>query len=152
VNPPGGSNVGISYSQAVEIVVGNSREGVSQFDPTTNLEWDVQDLAKAQELQNEYLRYQGLPALYVAGQIPGVKPNEFLFQRIPFEEAKLQRQGTGGERQQIRGDYLNYHLTMEEALQVAELASGQSRLYQNPREEQDNPSFDETLLYGDYVL
>jgi hypothetical protein len=41
---------------------------------------------------------------------------------------------------------------MEEALQVAELVSGKSRLYQNPRQEQDNPSFDETLLYGDYVL
>jgi hypothetical protein len=143
---------GVTYRDAVEIVVGNSREGISQFDPTTGVTWDLKDLRAARDLQNDYLRFQGLPPIYVGNTIVGVKPNEFLFQRFPFDESKPKRQGTGGERQQIRGDNLNYQLTMEEALQVAELVSGKSRLYQNPRQAQNNPSFDETLLYGDYVL
>jgi hypothetical protein len=151
-NRPGFSQTAISYKQAVDIVVGNSREGISRFDPTTGETWDLKDLKVARDLQNQYLAYQGLPAIYQANTIPGVGPNEFLFQRAPADESKLSPQGTGGERQQIRGDNLNYQLTMEEAVQVAELVSGRSRIYQNPRQPVDNPSFDETLLYGEYVL
>jgi hypothetical protein len=147
--PGGFGGSGISLQQAIEIVVGNSREGISRYDPTTGYTWDPLTVDKAMAFAGKYLSYQGLPPIAMEGiQIEG---GRLLFQLYPVDERVPN--AAGEIPQGVRTDNLGTALTLEELTRVTELVSGHSRRVNNPYSQTAPGSqFNETLLYGDFVL
>jgi hypothetical protein len=130
---------GLTLKQAINIVIDPNSPAPSRFDPTTGLEFAPIDRHRANQLANEYLRSQGLPTLPSA-----LPPGTNLEKR----QLVLSEQGRAGSRVPPEG--FRRRMTLEEMTLVAELMSGHSRAFDNPR---DVPgTFDDTLLSDDFLV
>jgi len=145
----GGS--GITARQALQIVMGNDREGISQYSPYTNQTYTQIDIGNYNRLSREFLMAQGFRPLLL-NQTMGVGQAKFLFQLLPTDERRVRKDGSLAVGR--RNDGLTNALTLEEQLLVAELLSGHARLYGDPRDpaNKNNPDINETILFGDHVL
>jgi len=143
------SGSGITVDQAIEIVVGNDREGVSRFNPVTGFTWTADEIRAANEYARLYQQYQGFASTGFNRLRPtsqGSQLEDLLsFQKVPEGEFGTNRFGARKERR--REDELLNALTLEELIQVQELVTGRSRRVGNTRRSaQPQPTLSQTLL------
>jgi len=136
---------------ATEIIVGDDRWGVSPYNPATGESYDPQTIQDAIKFQRNVLMRSGFggSALMVgAGTGPARDSNRDRM-KFTYLSPEERREGSSGFRPQ---DGLTNWLTLEERLQVAELSTGYRRGINDPRDEANPDSYDETLFFGDFVL
>jgi hypothetical protein len=147
----GKGNSGISMQQALAIVMGNEREGISQFNPHTGQTYTTREVSALNKLRQELLIAQGFAPLNL-DQVMGVGKQRFNFQLLPRNERRVLPDGSLASG--LRHDNLTNALTLEEQLLVMELYTGRARLHGDPRapENRNDPDINESILFGDFVL
>jgi hypothetical protein len=125
------------------IIMGEDREGVSQFNERAQRAFSPAEIKAAQDFQREQLARAGFSSVF--GTPRRGKPQTFRFNFLPESE----RGPRGAKGPSLDG--LASQLTLEESLLYAELVTGRRRGVDDPRDE-DVAGFDETLFYGNFVL
>jgi hypothetical protein len=146
---------GLTLAQAVEIIVGNDREGVSRYNPLTGMTWTRTEKARAYKFAQQYAKFQGFGEIdfrMKPSRVPGGGPNAnaLSFQNYPVGEAPLDIHGQ--PLKEPRLDELRNALTAEEMIQVMELFTGRSRRVNDPRREGETSAYADTLLEGDFLM